>query len=273
MNNKMVELINHLVYESESNILDFKSEQYKFIKATDGEKCKLLKDILAFANASRYSDAYILIGFKEEKGRKADTVGILEDIDDAMLQQFVNSKVNKPIDFSYAQLIYEEKKIAVITIPLQRRPFFLIKDYGTCKKDIVYIRHGSSTSIARPDEISLMWQSITGKEVIKPKLELKFENNCNSIEFQFIKFVKMTDLVINHKLNEFKSKYKLIPFKETNERINEFKRLIPNKNLSNNILFSLFPIFKIDIKNIEFSINSFVDASKVLYTENNVKKV
>lgn len=51
------ELINSLLYEEESTTLDFKSEQYKFVKAQDWEKAELLKDILAFANAWRRSDA------------------------------------------------------------------------------------------------------------------------------------------------------------------------------------------------------------------------
>jgi len=45
-----------------------------------------LKDILAFANAWRRTDAYILIGVKENKGGRAEIVGIHEDIDDAQLR-------------------------------------------------------------------------------------------------------------------------------------------------------------------------------------------
>jgi len=54
-----------LLNEEEGTTLDFKSKQYLFAGATDEEKSELLKDILAFANAWRRSDAYILLGVEE----------------------------------------------------------------------------------------------------------------------------------------------------------------------------------------------------------------
>jgi hypothetical protein len=59
MNN---ELLERLLYEEESNTLDFKRDQYPFVKASDNEKSELLKDVLGFANAWRRSEAYIVIG-------------------------------------------------------------------------------------------------------------------------------------------------------------------------------------------------------------------
>ena len=104
-------LINSLLYEEESTTLDFKSEQYKFVKAQDWEKAELLKDIVAFSNAWRRSDAYIVIGVKELKGGRSLIEGISEDLDDAQLQQFIQSKINKPIHFSYLTTEMEGKKI------------------------------------------------------------------------------------------------------------------------------------------------------------------
>ncbi len=69
------DLLNGLLLQGESSHLDYKSEQYRFVGASDGEKAELLKDILAMANAWRESDAYILIGVKEQPGRKAEIVG------------------------------------------------------------------------------------------------------------------------------------------------------------------------------------------------------
>jgi predicted HTH transcriptional regulator len=94
--------IESLLYEDESPTLDFKKEQYLFNKATDIQKSELLKDILAFANAWRRADAYILIGVEEVKGKKSNVIGINDDLDDASLQQFVNSKTQRPITFEYS---------------------------------------------------------------------------------------------------------------------------------------------------------------------------
>ena len=42
-----------LLYQNESETLDFKEDQYAFDGATDIQKSELLKDILAFANSWR----------------------------------------------------------------------------------------------------------------------------------------------------------------------------------------------------------------------------
>jgi predicted HTH transcriptional regulator len=94
-------LVECLLYEEESHELDFKEEQYRFSRATNEEKCELLKDVLAFANGWRRADAFILIGVKEVKGGPSLLVGINHDLDDAQLQQFVNSKTQRPLMFSY----------------------------------------------------------------------------------------------------------------------------------------------------------------------------
>jgi len=148
--------IEPLLYESEGNSLDFKSEQYHFEGSSDNEKSELLKDIVAFANAWRRESAVILIGVKDTKNGKAEIVGINSDIDDSRIQQFINSKTNRPIAFHYSQSIIDGKKIGIIEIPVQQRPFCLKTDYGKLKSDIVYLRRGSSTAIASIDEIAGM---------------------------------------------------------------------------------------------------------------------
>ncbi len=166
-------LIESLLYEEEGVNLDLKLEQYKFIKASDDEKSELLKDILAFVNSWRRTDAYILIGIREVKGGRSEVVGIADLLDDAALQQFVNTKTNRPVTFSYTNYSFEGKKIAIIHITIQNRPIYLKKDFGKLKKETVYIRRGSSTGIASIDEISKMGiQSVP--ETGSPELEVFF---------------------------------------------------------------------------------------------------
>src|SRR5437879_757250 len=93
--------INQLLHEEESSALDFKRDQYPFDGADDLAKSELLKDIIAFANAWRRTDACILIGVEEVKGGRSNPIGVGRHIDDAKLQQFVNSKMNRPMSFSY----------------------------------------------------------------------------------------------------------------------------------------------------------------------------
>ena len=149
-------LIELLLYEEEGATLDFKSGQYKFTGASDEEKSELLKDILAFANAWRRTDAYILVGVKEVKGGQSIVTGINDHLDDAHLQQFVNAKINRPLEFSYRTIEFNEVKLGLFQITAQKRPLYLQKDFGKLKKSTVYIRRGSSTETASPDEVALM---------------------------------------------------------------------------------------------------------------------
>jgi predicted HTH transcriptional regulator len=88
MNAKLLE---QLLHESESAYLDFKRDQYRFVGASDEEKSELLKDILAFANAWRRNDAYILIGVDEVKGERSKIHGLAWHFDDAILDCFHRS--------------------------------------------------------------------------------------------------------------------------------------------------------------------------------------
>ena len=64
-------LLEELLNEDEGSTLDFKRDQYPFEGADDDLKAELLKDILAFVNAWRRTDAYILIGVEEVKGGRS----------------------------------------------------------------------------------------------------------------------------------------------------------------------------------------------------------
>jgi hypothetical protein len=173
--------IEELLYEEESSFLDFKKEQYPFDKANEIQKGEILKDILAFSNAWRRADAFILIGVEEIKGERNIIVGINEDLDDARLQQFVNSKTQRPITFEYRSITLEGKKVGVIRIPLQSRPIYLKKDYGRLKANVVYIRRGSSTAEAEPDEIANMGAASPETYQIRPQIQVEFAKNKGRI--------------------------------------------------------------------------------------------
>lgn len=93
-------LLKKLLNEDEGGALDFKRDQYPFAGAPPEVKGELLKDILAFANTPRREDAHIIIGVEEVKGGPHRVVGVTLHLDDADLQQFVNSKTQRPVTFS-----------------------------------------------------------------------------------------------------------------------------------------------------------------------------
>ena len=151
-----LELLEHLLHEPEGQSLDFKLEQYRFERASERDKSELLKDVLAFANSWRRTTAYVLIGVREVKGGRSQVVGITEHIEDASLQQFVNSKTQRRVELSYEVVRVEGVEIGVIGIPIQDRPVYVENDYGKVKARVVYFRSGSSTREAAPEEIARM---------------------------------------------------------------------------------------------------------------------
>jgi hypothetical protein len=166
-------LLESLLREEEGTSLDFKRDQYPFDGMPDEVKSELLKDILSFLNAWRRTDAYILIGVDEVKGGRSNIVGVSSHLDDAKLQQFVNSKTNRPVDFSYRPYSYEGKQIGVLHVPEQRRPTFLQKDFGRLRRHTVYIRRSSSTAEADPDEVQQMAR-VDQSDRPTPLLEFQF---------------------------------------------------------------------------------------------------
>ncbi len=166
-------LLSSLLFEEEGPALDFKRDQYPFAGASDTEKAELLKDILAFTNSWRRSDAFILIGVDERPGAKAEVVGITQHFKDADLQQFVNSKTNGTVEFNYAPAELEAKSIGVLTVAVQDRPRYLLKAYGGLPPDTVFVRRGSSTAVAKPDEVARMGAAAIAAEKV-PQLKIEF---------------------------------------------------------------------------------------------------
>ena len=205
------EQFEHLLNENEGSSLDFKRSQYKFLNANEEEKSELLKDILAFANAFRRADAYILIGVQEKENGKAEIVGITENIDDAQLQQFINTKTQRPTEFSYFSFQRGEQIVAAIRIPVQHRPIYLVKDYGKLKKNIVYIRRGSATAEASPDEIAQMGNSFGSSHMAIPQIRITFEDNSEILKIKLAPYIK-DDLNINEIVEKYKNSHPHINF-------------------------------------------------------------
>lgn len=170
-------LFEELLNQEESSLLDFKRNQYLFSRASEEDKSELLKDILAFANVVKEDKAYILIGVEDIKGGKSKVVGINRPFDDSRLQQFVNSKTQRPVNFIYKNFLYEGKQIGIIEIWAQIiQPIFLTNDYGKLRKNIVYIRRGSSTEQVPPDEIIERYGKKIEERKESPKINLELAN-------------------------------------------------------------------------------------------------
>ncbi len=155
-----------LLHEDEGPQLDFKRDQYPL--DTDVHKAELIKDILAFANAWRRECAYIVIGVDQVLGGRSVPVGVWEHLKDHNLQQLVNSKTNRPVSFHYTTHVCDGKSIGILAIPTQRRPIFLTKPFGGLQENVAYVRRGSATDIADPEEIARMGAAEQDSPSIEP---------------------------------------------------------------------------------------------------------
>jgi hypothetical protein len=175
-------LFSTLIRKSESDTLDFKGQQYAYSGGSQEQKAELLKDILAFANAWKETEAYILIGVKEKNGRAYEFPGITTHLADNDLQEFVNKKTNRPVAFSVEAITFKGVDLDIICIDRsQARPIFLKGNFGKLKNGEVYIRRGSSTDVADADEISEM-----GKAAVSATLLVR-------ASFEMIAFAKRED--------------------------------------------------------------------------------
>ena len=137
-------------------MIEFKATNYNI--SLEKGKTELIKDIIAFANSLQNDKGYIILGVKNLTS-KNKLLGINDlHLDDATLQEIVNSKLNRKIKFEYLEFEFKRKVFAVIQIESDGKPFYLIKDYKNLKKESVYIRRGTATFTATPDEVYLMGQ-------------------------------------------------------------------------------------------------------------------
>lgn len=199
-------LFDALRYRSEGTDLDFKQAQYRFVRGTEADKGELLKDVLAMANTWREGTGYILLGFKDARPNPAQVVGITEHIDDAAMQQFINSKVKPKVSFRYEEHIYDGQTVAVIAIPKQQRPFYLQHAYSSLKSNVVYVRRGSSTDEAEPPEVAKMAQADAGHGEASVELLVTLPDNSSveaAFKRSFLTFEKLPDYEPRLDLNPY----------------------------------------------------------------------
>jgi hypothetical protein len=175
-------LLEILLRKSEGDTLDFKEDQYQFGQpASREEQSKLLKDILAFANAWKEADAYIIVGVVEKDQRLDSICGVTSHLPDHTVQQFVNTKTNAIVKFSVEAVPFKGLWLDVIRINRsQNRPIFATDQFGKVLKNAVYVRRGSATNIADPDEIAAMGKQTVISEAV-PKIMLEFADPSRRI--------------------------------------------------------------------------------------------
>jgi ATP-dependent DNA helicase RecG len=141
------ERIKQLLRREEGPKLDFKSALHL---NTEREKKELTKDVIAMAN-SRGGRGYIIYGVEDKTKR---LLGIEPgDFQEEQIQQIIYNRSDPPVPVRVDFLDYEGVWLAVITIFKSRhRPHQMLQNGA------FYIRRGSTTDVARRNEIAGMLQ-------------------------------------------------------------------------------------------------------------------
>jgi hypothetical protein len=168
----------------EGTFLDFKE---RFYENSDAGTAELAKDVMSIANGlGLQACGHILFGVREEPDGTGTIVGCELDawVADANLQQKVRSCLNRVPQFGLSILTVEDLRVAAIEIHPGGRPFFALRDKGRLRRHHAFIRIGSSTDIASPDEIldwarqdeslglrALEAEHLETQQLLKPRLQ------------------------------------------------------------------------------------------------------
>ena len=136
-----------LLAKNESTKLDFK--ECLSIK-TDWEKKELAKDVSAIAN-SKGGRGYIIFGIEDKTKRVVGIDGL--QYPEEQIQQIISQRCDPPITIKFDLVSYDEKVIGVLTIYKSSQ-----KPHQILQNGSFYLRRGSTTDIARREEIAGMLQ-------------------------------------------------------------------------------------------------------------------
>ncbi|MHB1394960.1 MAG: RNA-binding domain-containing protein [Clostridia bacterium] len=154
-----------LLQKPEGTKLDFKAQ---LSLKTDSEKKELAKDVAAIAN-SKGGRGYIVFGI--EDGTKS-ILGIEgKRYTEEQIQQIISQRCDPPVTVNLDIIPIDDSQIAVLTIYKSSQKPHQIRQTG-----VFYIRRGSTTDIARREEIASMLQEsgmLQHERIVLNRVELK----------------------------------------------------------------------------------------------------
>jgi len=149
----------NILKNPESDILDFKKEQYDFINnSNEVNTAKFIKDIICFCNTIRTETAYIILGVSITNEGEKELIGIEKFVDDSTFQDKIKNKVTPVPNFNYSVIKFNNKFFGVFEIPVKRyeEPIFSTGRMRGLESGKVYLRRSSSNSEATGRETILI---------------------------------------------------------------------------------------------------------------------
>lgn len=142
-----IEKLKYLLTQNEGPKLDFKED---FNIDLHSKRSELAKDIIALAN-SQGGRGYLVYGVKD-KTKKIKGVD-KEKFGEERIQQIISMTIDPPVSTRIEYFNLEGKDIVTITVFKSHK-----KPHQSRQTGAFYIRRGSTTDIARIDEIATLFQ-------------------------------------------------------------------------------------------------------------------
>ncbi|MGE5631059.1 MAG: RNA-binding domain-containing protein [Caulobacteraceae bacterium] len=139
--------LNSLLQKPEGTKLDFKAQ---LSLNTETDKKELAKDVTAIAN-SKGGRGYIIFGVADQTKQILGIEG--KRYTEEQIQQVISQRCDPPVSVKLEIIPVDEKQVAVLTIYKSSQRPHQIRQTG-----VFYIRRGSTTDIARREELASMLQ-------------------------------------------------------------------------------------------------------------------
>lgn len=183
---KLLSLLKH----EEGPKLDFKE---RIEIATESGKKELSKDIIAMAN-SQGGRGYLIIGV-QDKTKKI--LGIeTREYSEETIQQIISLRCDPPLTIRVEYIDVKEMLVCVITIFRSFQKPHQMRQTGA-----FYIRRGSTTDVARRDEIASMLQynGIINNELI-PLFNMSLDVYDKELILKYLKRINLEEQIENYPL-------------------------------------------------------------------------
>ncbi|MEA4973438.1 MAG: putative DNA binding domain-containing protein [Candidatus Metalachnospira sp.] len=142
-----IQKLEELLNAGEGEKLDYKEQ---FLLDTETKKKEFVKDITAIAN-TKGGRGYLIFGV-EDKTRSVVGIEGKRPSEESIFQ-IISTRCDPPVPVRYEEILYKGKLIIIITVFKSTQKPHQILQTGT-----FYVRRGSTTDIARRQELAGMFQ-------------------------------------------------------------------------------------------------------------------
>jgi tetratricopeptide (TPR) repeat protein len=209
--------LREIIAKGENESVDFKRELHI---ENPSQKAEFIKDIIALSNSTP-DKGYLIIGI-ENNGNLFGIDALLEE----RIQQIAHTYIYPNVILKCYKIVLDKKLIGIVEINGTEKPHRVIKEIDRLVVNDVFIRHGSTTAKASPDEMFRMKKKETETDLEIQTLCLSAQKHIKlgNIDQAIVAYSKTIDLMPTSELLLSRGRARLTSFE-----------LDPNNYISGNL--------------------------------------